>query len=52
MEIEEFVPLKESFVVNATETLLLALVPHVCSELPRNKEQPGAAYSSLALQTL
>ena len=27
-----------------------ALVPQVCSDLPKNREQPGTAYGSLALK--
>ena len=34
---------------NPTESFCWALVPQVCSDLPRNREQPGAAYGSLAL---
>ena len=37
---------------NPTESSCWALVPQVCSDLPRNQEQPGAAYGSLALKAL
>ena len=35
---------------NPTESSCWALMPQVCSDLPRNREQPGAAYGSLALK--
>ena len=31
---------------------MLGLVPQVWSDLPRNREQPGAAYGSFALKAL
>ena len=37
---------------NPTESSCWALVPQVCSNLPRNREQPGAVYDSLALKGL
>ena len=35
---------------NPTEPSCWARVPQVCSDLPRNREQPDAAYGSLALK--
>ena len=37
---------------NPTESFGWAVVPQVCSDLPRNREQPGVAYGSLALKVL
>ena len=36
--------------LNPTESSCWALVPQVCSDLPRNREQPGAAYDNLAVK--
>ena len=36
--------------LNPTESSCWALASQVCSELPRNQDQPGAAYGSLALK--
>ena len=33
---------------NPIESSCWALVPQVCSDLPKNREQPGTAYGSLA----
>ena len=35
-----------------TESSCWALMPQVCSDLPRNQKQPGAVYGSLALKAL
>ena len=37
---------------NPTKSSCRALVPRVYSGLPRNREQPGATYGSLALKVL